>query len=118
MSHKHMKFLNNLTPLNIWATALATPFRHSCDHSLPTHTINYISSVHICLPIQGRAPELPIINEISNKTEIANPSHQQHLLCLIHVHFNNMLPDYLYQQCVQQLLLTRLHFTLPFTKSL
>ena len=69
MSHKHMKFLNNLIPLNISATALATPFRHSFDHSLPTHTINYISSVHICLPIQWRAPELPIINEMSNKID-------------------------------------------------
>ena len=59
---------------------MATPFRLSCDHSLLTHTINYISSEHICLPIQWPAPQLPIINEMSNKTEIANPSHQLHFI--------------------------------------
>ena len=61
-------------------TEVAAPFHLSCDHSLPTNTINYISSVHICLPIQGPALQLPTINETSNKTEIANPSHQLHFI--------------------------------------
>ena len=59
---------------------MATPYRLSCDHSLPTHTINNISSIHIWLPIQWPAPQLPIINEMSNKTEIANTSHQLHFI--------------------------------------
>ena len=59
---------------------MAKLFRLSYDHSLPTHTINYILSVHICLPFQWPAPQLPIINEMSNKREIANPSHQLHFI--------------------------------------
>ena len=58
---------------------MVTPFRISCDQSLPTHTINYISSVHNCLPFQWPAPQLPS-NETSNKTEVANPPHQLHFI--------------------------------------
>ena len=67
-----------LTLLNISVTAVATLFQLSRDNSLPPHTVNYISSIHICLLIQQPARQLPIINEMTKKTEITNSSHQLH----------------------------------------
>ena len=85
------------TSLNILATAVATPFRLSCHQSLPTHIIN-ISSAYICLSIQWPAPQLPIINEMFNKIEIANPSHQLHFIAshfltqILTLHYTQLLP--------------------------
>ena len=84
-----------LTLLNIPVTAVATPSQLSRDHSLPTHTINYISSVHICLLIQRPAWQLPIINEMTKKQRLLTHHNNYILLCHIHLHFNNLLPEYL-----------------------
>lgn len=48
---KHNGVFKKPTPFTIQATAVATPFCFSYDHSLPTHTISYISSVQIRQPI-------------------------------------------------------------------
>ena len=75
---KHMKVLNNQQFL-LQATAAATPFRLSRDHSLSTDTINYMSSKAIRLPIQWHAQHLPSSMRCPKK-QIANQSHQLHLI--------------------------------------
>ena len=64
----------------LWSTAAAIFFCHLCDHSLLAHTVNYISSVHICLPMQWPVQPLLINNEMSSKTKISSPSHQLHFI--------------------------------------